>query len=96
MAYRRYSYRILINTSDPAREQIAEDLTAHEGQPVPEEVLTYRFGSSQARDEALKQIRGSFGSRSVEAVDLILAPASAATRAPGKGANALTIGAHRN
>jgi hypothetical protein len=81
MPHSSLAFRIRINERDPAGVQIAEDLIACGGVAMPGCELTYGFRSAARRDEALRIIRGSFGTRSVEPVDQAIGAAEPA--APG-------------
>jgi hypothetical protein len=58
----RLPFRIEIARWDPARGQIAGDISLRGGSPVPGESLVYTFRSAEYRDRILRELHGCYGS----------------------------------
>lgn len=60
-----HPFPLYINPNDPASEVIAMDLRALGGIPSATVALLYGFSSGRKREDAMKQLRGVYGCKSV-------------------------------
>lgn len=90
MARLRSAFAIRINSMDPAKATIADDLASFGGVVSAERDLVYCFPSEDSRDHALRMVRGWAGMRSADSLEWdLVAPEPVASRTTQHGEGAL-------